>query len=107
MGFPPCVAASRTVWVSGVRPEYFPNILFYAYSYRWIHLFVAYSLRSLTNQFFPLNFIYLYRERERERDDRENEWERAEREGDRGSEADFALTAQSPTWHLNPETVRS
>ena len=31
----------------------------------------------------------------------------AEREGDRGSEVGFVLTAESPTWGSNTQTVRS
>ena len=66
--------------------------------------------------YFLKMFTYL-RERERERDrerDRETERENVcnsrggtEREGDRGSEDGFALTALSSMWGLNSGTVRS
>ena len=47
------------------------------------------------------------RERERAHTHACKHWGGAEREGDRGSEADFALTAESPMWGLNSQTMRS
>ena len=49
--------------------------------------------------FFFFKFIYL----ERESANREG----AETEGERESQAGSELSAQSPTWGSNPQTVRS
>ena len=54
--------------------------------------------------FFKCLFIYLLRERERERE-RDHEQGKSRREGDRGSEAGSVLTAESPAWGLNSQTV--
>ena len=40
----------------------------------------------------------LEKEREREREHLHASWGRTERQGDRGSEAGSALTAESPMW---------
>ena len=52
-------------------------------------------------KFKKIMFIYFERERQ------SMSWGGAEREEDRGSEAGSVLTAESPRWGSNSQTVRS
>ena len=68
------------------------------------------NLKIVAFFFFLINlFTFREREREREREQVHTQWPRKgrDREGERESQADSSLSAQSLTWGLNSRTVRS
>ena len=76
------------------------DIFICPYLFNLLTYYLPNKTMTLTYSFKKKVYLFL---REREHTSQGG----AEREGDRGSEAGSALTADSPTWGSNSETVRS
>ena len=70
----------------------------------FFHLLVSSSIfPSMSSIIFLMFILFIFRDRDKERVSREG----AEREGESESQAGSILSAQSPTWSLIPQPVRS